>query len=363
MVEHSQAPTVKQNLLIAGAYGVIGTGITDAALADPSWHVTTMGRRPPPAHHFVGRQAPENLSVDLLDAEATTLAIAGLRGRTDLAFTAFVEGGSMVGSMDANLIIMRNTLDALAARDVPMGNILLMGGAKSYGFHLGSMKTPAKESDPRLVAPIFYHQQEDMVAEWASRHGATWSVLRPHMVFGPSINSSMNLVTGLAVFAAISKELGAPLRFPGSWGTWDALHTTMDAGVLGRASLWALRAESARNQIFNISNGDEFRWRHLWKTVADFVGIEVGEPQPMNLETQMKPFQGVWETLVARHGLTPTAYHQIAAWDFLDACLNWEQDVVLSTIKIRQAGFAEAVDTHDSLRRQLERLRAMKLIP
>jgi nucleoside-diphosphate-sugar epimerase len=202
-----------------------------------------------------------------------------------------------------------------------------------------------------------------MVAEWAERHGATWSVLRPHMVFGPSINSSMNLTTGLAVFAAITKELGAPLRFPGSRGTWDALHTTMDAGMLGRASLWALRASTARNQIFNIGNGDEFRWRHLWKTLADFYEIEVGEPQPMNLETQMAPFEAVWRALVARHGLVETPYAQIAAWDFLDACLNWEQDVVLSTIKIRQAGFGEAIDTHESLRLQLGRLRAMKLVP
>lgn len=363
MTEAPVAPIEAQNLLIAGAYGVIGTGITDAALADPSWNVTTIGRRPPPSHHFAGRQPPKNISVDLLDANATRRALAELEGKTDLAFTAFVEGGSMVGSIDANMAITRNTLDALAARDAPIGNILLMGGAKSYGFHLGSMKTPAKESDPRLAAPIFYHQQEDMVSEWADRHGVTWSVLRPHMVFGPSINSSMNLATGLAVFATISKELGVPLRFPGSWGTWDALHTTMDAGVLGRASLWALRAETARDQIFNIDNGDQFRWRHLWKTVADFYGLDVDEPQPMNLETQMKPFEAIWERLIGRHGLIPTPYSQIAAWDFLDACLNWDRDVVLSTVKLRQAGFVEAIDTHESLRLQLERLRAMKLVP
>lgn len=362
MADATTAPQA-QNLLIAGAYGVIGTGITDAALADPSWNVTTIGRRAPPAHHFAGRQPPKNISVDLLDAHATTKAFASLDGKIDLAFTAYVEGGSMLGSIDSNMAIMRNALDALASRDAPMGNILLMGGAKSYGFHLGSMKTPAKESEPRLAAPIFYHQQEDMVADWAERHGATWSVLRPHMVFGPSINSSMNLITGLAVFAAISKELGVPLRFPGSWGTWTALHQTMDAGVLGRASLWALRAETAKNQIFNISNGDEFRWKHMWKTVADFYEIEVGEPQPMHMESQMKPFEGIWERLVARHGLVPTPYSQIAAWDFLDACLNWEQDVVLSTVKIRQAGFAEAIDTHESLKLQLQRLRDMKLVP
>jgi hypothetical protein len=33
-----------------------------------------------------------------------------------------------------------------------------------------------------------------------------------------------------------------------------------------------------------------------------------------------------------------------------------------STVKIRKAGFAEAIDTHDSFRRQLQRLRTMRLV-
>jgi hypothetical protein len=47
-----------------GAYGVLGIGITDAAVADPSWRVVTAGRRPPPAHHFSEGTAPPNVSVD-----------------------------------------------------------------------------------------------------------------------------------------------------------------------------------------------------------------------------------------------------------------------------------------------------------
>jgi hypothetical protein len=35
----------------------------------------------------------------------------------------------------------------------------------------------------------------------------------------------------------------------------------------------------------------------------------------------------------------------------------------LSTIKIRQAGFADCIDTHQSFRRQLTRLRDMRIIP
>jgi nucleoside-diphosphate-sugar epimerase len=120
--------------------------------------------------------------------------------------------------------------------------IVLAGGAKSYGFSLGAFNAPAKETQPRLIAPIHYHQQEDIVAEWADKNGASWTVLRPHLVMGPSLNSPMNLVTGLAAYAAITRELGLPLRFPGNKEGWNALQDTTDAELFGRATLWALAA-------------------------------------------------------------------------------------------------------------------------
>lgn len=352
-----------RNLLITGAYGVLGTGITDAALADGSRNVITVGRRNPPAHHFAGGRPPQNVAVDLLDPEATAVALAGIDGVIDLAFAAYIDGGSMQTSIDDNIAILKNTLDALSARKGEMGNVVLMGGAKSYGFHLGSMRTPARESDPRIASPIFYHQQEDMLEDWAARNGATWTVLRPHMVFGPSIASPMNLMTGLATFASISKELGLPLRFPGSWGAWSALHQTADAELFGRTSLWSLDAPTARNEIFNVTNGDTFRWRHMWKVLADVYGMEVDEPQPMNLQEQMGAMEPIWHSIVTKHGLIRTPYSQIANWGFLDACLGYAGDVVQSDIKLRQAGFVEVMDTHESLRRQILRLRDMKLVP
>jgi hypothetical protein len=36
------------------------------------------------------------------------------------------------------------------------------------------------------------------------------------MVMGPSLNSPMNLVTANSTYAAISRELGRPLRYPAS---------------------------------------------------------------------------------------------------------------------------------------------------
>jgi hypothetical protein len=46
--------------------------------------------------------------------------------------------------------------------------------------------------------------------------GKTWSftILRPEAVCGYAVGNPMNLLMLIAVYAAISKELGLPLRFP-----------------------------------------------------------------------------------------------------------------------------------------------------
>ena len=58
-----------------------------------------------------------------------------------------------------------------------------------------------------------------------------------------------------------------------------------------------------------------------------------------------------------------TPYEQIANWPFVDYMLNFAEETLLSTIKIRQAGFPDCIDTHQSFRRQLTRLREMRIIP
>jgi len=73
----------------------------------------------------------------------------------------------------------------------------------------------------------------------------------------------MNLVTSLATYAAMHRELGLPLRFPGTKEGWNTLQETTDAELFGRATLWAPGEDKARNQIFNVSNGDVYRWRQL----------------------------------------------------------------------------------------------------
>ena len=163
----SETPVAERQILIVGPYGVLGTGVVDAVAENPRWGITTAARRPAPTYRT--QAAPPHISVDLMDREGTTKAFSSLNKVTDLVFAAYVEKPTMAETVEPNARMLKNTLHALAARNVPLQRIVLAGGAKSYGFSLGAFNAPAKETDPRLIAPIHYHQQEDIVAEWAAQ--------------------------------------------------------------------------------------------------------------------------------------------------------------------------------------------------
>jgi hypothetical protein len=122
----SETRVTKRQILLVGPYGVLGTGVIDAVADNPNWGITTAARRPPPAYR--AQAAPPHISVDLMERESTTNAFSSLDNVTDLVFAAYVEKPTMAETV-------------------------------------GAFKAPAKETEPRLIAPIHYHQQEDIVAE------------------------------------------------------------------------------------------------------------------------------------------------------------------------------------------------------
>jgi hypothetical protein len=72
-------------------------------------------------------QAPPHISVDLMDREGTTKAFSSLDKATDLVFAAYVEKPTMAETVEPNARMLKNTLDALAARKVPLQRIMLAG--------------------------------------------------------------------------------------------------------------------------------------------------------------------------------------------------------------------------------------------
>ena len=106
----------------------------------------------------------------------------------------------------------------------------------------------------------------------------------------------MNMGTTLAVYASICKETGRSFQWPGSEAQWNGLSDVTDARVIAKQLAWAATTEAARNEAFNIVNGDYFRWSWLWPRLAGWFGIEArgfdGTVHP--LEDQMAGDEAVW---------------------------------------------------------------------
>lgn len=348
---------MSRNVLVVGATGVVGGGVARHLATDPEWDLMAASRRDP------GLDGVEHVGVDLLDREASMAGLAACGHVTHLVYAAYVDKPSLAEAVGPNVAMLDHTLAGLARAGAPLERVVLIGGGKSYGEHLGHYKTPAKERDPRHLGPIFYNNQEDLLREDAVRRGYSWTVLRPDIVIGPSAGSSMNLLTTIAAYATLCRVGGVPLRFPGSPAAWTALHQVTDAGLLAEATGWALVSPQAAGEVFNVTNGDLFRWEQVWPEIADVFDLPTAGPQPMSLSVQMADKGGAWEQVMADHELVGASLAELASWSFADAVWNMGFDLVQSTIKIRQAGFAGCRDSHASLTGHLMALRRDRIIP
>ena len=212
-------------------------------------------------------------------AESLKKALGGLKP-THVYITTWSRRATEAENIEVNSGMVRNLLAALApARSVK--HVALVTGLKHYlgpfdaYVRTGTLPlTPLREEQPRLETPNFYYAQEDEVYAAAKRDGFTWSVHRPHTIIGKAIGNAMNMGTTLAAYASICKELGRPFTFPGSAAQWNGLSDMTDTRILAKQLVWASTQDFAKNEAYNIVNGDIFRWSWMWPRIAKWFGVE-----------------------------------------------------------------------------------------
>ncbi|GGO91850.1 SDR family oxidoreductase [Wenjunlia tyrosinilytica] len=345
------------SVLVAGAGGVIGRHAAAQYALQPGRLVRGVSRRTPQDATW------EHLPVDLADRGAARAGLAAAGDTTHLVFAAYSEQGTLGEQIAPNVALLDHTLDALDAAGAPLRHVTLYQGGKAYGAHLGHFKTPAREDDPRLLGPNFYYDQEDLLRQVAEERGFTFTILRPEGVVGYAVGNPMNLLMVIGVYASICRELGLPLRFPGSHAAYDALYQVTDAELLARATVWAGDSPAAAGETFNVTNGDQFRWRHVWPSVARHFAMPLAEPQPLSLSEHMADKEEVWHRLAKRHGLRPTPWRDLVGWGFGDFLFHADFDNVSSTVKIRQAGFGDCYDSEQRFLGLFDRLAAQRILP
>jgi nucleoside-diphosphate-sugar epimerase len=352
--------------LVVGALGVVGRANVEFLTGLSNWEVVALSRRAPDFDsraHFV--------SADLTDIASCRTALKGHRDITHIIFAALHEQASLVSGwteadhIRVNLAMLRNLLDVVEETSPGLRHFSLMHGGKAYGVHLGPPPyVPSRETDPRPMPPNFYYDQEDFLRERQRGKSWHWTIFRPPAVCGFAVGSPMNTILALGLYAAISRELGLALRFPGAPGH---LKDACDAQLLAKAVHWSGGSASANNEIFNVSNGDCFLWEQVFPKIADVFGMECATPHSMSLGRVMADKGPVWDNIVAKYKLKPYRYEDLVrSWEYADFTFRHRQqpfESLQSTIKIRQAGFGECVDTETMFATQLRKLQQERILP
>jgi nucleoside-diphosphate-sugar epimerase len=230
------------------------------------------------------------------------------------------------------------------------------------------MAVPGRERNPRHRHDNFYWLQEDHLRAAAASAGWHWTILRPVFIFGESIGSNMNPIPALGTYAAVLRQHGRPLDYPGGRST---IYEAVDADLLAEALLWAATSPAAADEIFNVTNGDVFTMENVWPAIADAFGMDAGEQVPMCLAEEMPKQGDVWAGLVDRFDLrSPRDVEAFVGQSFiyLDLLTAYgateaAPPALLSTIKLRQAGFTACLDTEDMFRRIIRHFQDTQLLP
>ncbi|MHA1114440.1 MAG: SDR family oxidoreductase [Alphaproteobacteria bacterium] len=349
----------KNKALIAGVTGIVGGHLAGLLAGAEDWDIAGISRRAPKA----GGAPFAHIALDLADAAACREAAADLGDVTHIFYAARLDRADPAAEADINRTMLANLIEAVAPRAGGLAHVQLVHGTKWYGNHLGTYKTPAREDDPRHMPPNFYFAQHDWLRDYRAGKPWSWSTLRPHTVYGIVTGQDHNLILLLAAYAAVSKELGLPLRFPGSQGRFDSVAQATDAGLLAKAMLWAATTPGAADRDFNIVNGDPFRWRHVWPRIAANFDMEAGPVQPLDLARFMADKAPLWDRIVAKYDLRPTPFADLGNWGWANGILSPARDDISSMIKARKLGFHEVEDNEAMFTRLFAELRARRYIP
>jgi nucleoside-diphosphate-sugar epimerase len=345
---------------VAGVTGAAATRLVEELLRQ-EWRVIGASRKPP-EHKANGGLT--YLSADLLDADGLKVALSPYPDITHLFFTARAsheEAG--VEPVAENVAMLRNALDAVEASSSLLEHVHLVQGTKWYGMHLGKFKTPAREDDPRHSSPNFYYDQQDLIVERQNGKHWTWSASRPYFLIDFAPDRPRNVVSVIGAYAAICRELGLPLNFPGTETCWDCLSEATDAKQLARAMVFLSTCAKAHNEAFNVTNGDLFRWKHLWPRIARLFEMPCGEVQTLSLAQWAADKSAIWDRIVTQHKLQPRPLAKIGLWAFGDFALRQSCDVISSMTKIRAAGFYDTVDTEALYLALLQQYREARILP
>ena len=358
-----------KKVVVAGATGLVGNAALRHFGGAGDRELIALSRRKP--RELYGAC---HVSIDLTDREQCTEAATSLKGATHLVYAALYEAPSLVDGwrdpeqIRTNDIMLRNLMAALEPVAPALRHVALLQGTKAYGVHVRPFTVPAREGRSEMYEqPNFYWAQENFLRELQQGKSWHWSILRPVLIVGEAMGGAMDLIPPLGVYATMLRAQGRPLDYPGGAAR---VSQAVDVDLLAHAIAWSGEAVAARNEAFNVTNGDVFTWENVWPAIADALEMKPGKPQPFSMAQEYPKWIAPWNELRRKHDLVSPGLEEFVglSFQYADYSMRYGQTQsgppsIVSTVKINQAGFTEMMDTEAMFRKWFRLARESRLLP
>ena len=140
------------------------------------------------------------------------------------------------------------------------------------------------------------------------------------------------------------------------------------AGALHR--LVGLSRSEARNEIFNITNGDVFVWPNVWPAIADALGLPPAITCRCRSTARSGRARPSGRRSARQHGLRSGTLREFVglSFEYADYTMGYGRTepgppALVSTIKLMQAGFTEVMDTEAMFAKYFAEMQANRLLP
>jgi len=292
--------SIPKKVLVIGASGLVGSAVI-AQLQEQGTSFIAVSRSKPANldHRYF-------VSVDLQDKQQCAQVFLNMVDITHIVYAALFEQSSLVAGWSdeqqiaINKQMFRNVLDNLQKSSEALQHIALLQGTKAYGVHVRAVPVPAREDRDELRSqPNFYWEQEDYLREQAAGSNWRWTILRPTLIIGGT-SGAMSALPAIGVFAAMLKQRGEALAFPGGG---PRIANACDVDLLARAIAWSGEAANARNQVFNVTNGDVYVWENVWPAIARALDMECAEPVSRSLHDYCSSESALWDSIRQQYQL------------------------------------------------------------
>jgi nucleoside-diphosphate-sugar epimerase len=358
-----------KKVVVAGATGLVGSAALRHFGRLGGCEVIALSRRQPRDLH-----GARFVAADLIDAAQCAAAASALQGATHLVYAALYEKPDLVdGWRDEQQIgindrMLRNLMAVLETAAPSLRHVALLQGTKAYGVHVRPLTVPAREGRSEMYEqPNFYWAQENFLRGLQRGKSWHWSILRPVLIVGLAMGGAMDLIPPLGVYAAMLRQQGRDLDYPGGAAR---VAQAVDVDLLARAIAWSGEADAARNEAFNVTNGDVFTWENIWPALASALDMKPGKAAPLSLAKEYPKWIEHWNALRRKHDLASPALEEFVGLSFQYADYSMRHGhtepgppSIVSTVKINQAGFTEMMDTEVMFRKWFAEAKAKRLLP